>query len=72
MSVKIRQRFSGTDGIGVEDGQCFARERERFDNGEQRQRGWLAAAVVNGGLGFQAAGGGLVAWSALAPPAPFI
>jgi hypothetical protein len=29
MSVKIRQRFRVTDGIGVEDGQHFERERER-------------------------------------------
>jgi hypothetical protein len=28
MSVKIRQRFLVTDGIGVEDGQCSMRERE--------------------------------------------
>jgi hypothetical protein len=34
MSVKIRQRFRVTDGIGVEDGQHSERERGDVDDGE--------------------------------------
>jgi hypothetical protein len=34
MSVKIRERFRVTDGIGVEDGQHSERERE-YVNGDK-------------------------------------
>jgi hypothetical protein len=34
MSVKIRQRFHVTFGIGVEDGQRFEGEREEVDKNE--------------------------------------
>jgi hypothetical protein len=34
MSVKIRQSFRITDGIGVEDGQRSAGEREEVDDNE--------------------------------------
>jgi hypothetical protein len=33
MSVKIWQRFRVTNGIGVEDGQCSARERRVNNDG---------------------------------------
>jgi hypothetical protein len=43
MSVKIRQRFRVTHGIGVEDEQHCAREREEIDNDE------MTTMVVAGG-----------------------
>jgi hypothetical protein len=44
MSVKIRQRFRVTDGIGVEDGQHSERKREDVDNSEV-----MATRVAGGG-----------------------
>jgi hypothetical protein len=57
MSVKIQQRFRVIDGIGVEDGQRSAGERESYrhrgdgDEGLRRWRrsgggeGWRVAAI---------------------------
>jgi hypothetical protein len=51
MSVKIRQRFCVTDGIGVEDGQRPVRERERKN--QQRR-----ATVTRKGFPKNTSGGG--------------
>jgi hypothetical protein len=48
MSVKIRQRFRVTDGIGVEDGQHSKIEREREDVDDSEAK---ATRVAGSGYG---------------------